>query len=133
MKKKEIILNGLEYIKNFTEDFKHVTSDELSLSKNIDSLLSILNNVLKYKDIERYRILKIFGSQMPDMTNLLETIINILSFIRGVSGKFKYSSKYTQKSFCISADKLDLIYQLEYQYHEALFSFLNQWRNEKNE
>lgn len=127
-KNKESIYISLENLKLFTEDFKQIVFDELLLKNNVEDLLNALNGIINNKNLERYSILKIFGSKLNSI-NLCESIINNWGFIRGIIGKYKISSQYNLKSFEKSIEKLIDIYDLECRWYDNLFCSYAQVRD----
>lgn len=126
LNKKELIFEKLSCLKAFMTDIYEIISNELLLNKSADNLMISMNDIINTKGIQIYSIKKVFAHQ-TNLISLLEQIIHHWSLFRAVLGKFQYTSKYNPKSLNNSFDKLLELYDLEYQYHESLFEFLNTW------
>ena len=125
---KKTLYNGIEDLKLFINDYRHIVFEESLLKKNVDDLLNAFNGIINNKNLERYCVLKIFNSNYNSI-NLCESIINSWSFIRGIIGKYKFSSQYNLKSFEKSIEKLNEIYDLECRWYDSLFYSYDQMRD----
>lgn len=106
------ILDGLQQLNLFIEEFEKITSDDSILKNHSDNILELLNEVVRIKVMDRYRLSKLFGTS-SEIIQLAEEIAGYWSFVRAIVAKYQYSSEYQPKSFQASIDKLLKIYQAE--------------------
>lgn len=127
---KELILSGMELLKEFKYDFEKIIMDEAELKENAQMLSELLSNIINTKKIELYRFVEIFGVN-EEIQKLLEGIIGLWANIRSIILKFEYSSIYQKNNFVSLITKIDNIYIMEQEYYRCLFEFI-QNNNDEN-
>ncbi len=118
--KKADILTGLESLKYYCKDFEKITGDIELLGKNAESIFNGINNVINIKQVERYRLDKLYGG-IHNGVGMLDEIIDDWSEVRKAVAKYVYSSAYKKESFTYAIEKLKEIYQKEHRYNKVLF------------
>ncbi|GEM_PF-1446662 len=118
--KKADILSGLESLKYYYKDFEKITGSEELLRTNAESIFSGINNVINTKQVERFRLDKLYGGTY-DGIRILDEILDEWSEVRKVTAKFIYSSVYKKESFTYAVEKLKEIYKKEHRYNKMLF------------
>ncbi len=119
LKKKDTIFAGLETLKAFSEDFRHVVCCEPILIKNAEGILAGLNDLINAKQVERYRLNKLFGEGFGPLV-LLDGIIDKWFSVRKVVAKYVFSSVYKEESMIGAAETVSQIHTQEYEYNEIL-------------
>ena len=123
---KELIFAGNNKFLNFVNGTSTIFKDEIYIKNNIDKLFDSLIKTIQNKQLEKYRIMKIFGQQF-ELVNRLDEIINNWIFIRGIIGKYRYSLKYNAKSFEMVISKFKLMYEQEQKFFVDLYLYLNKF------
>ncbi|MDP4181142.1 MAG: amino acid adenylation domain-containing protein [Bacillota bacterium] len=119
-KKKEELYNGLEALEKYSNDFQRFISCEESLKDKAESLFSGLNNVINMKQVEKYRLERLYGFE-SNFINIIEEILVNFSEVRKVVAKYTYSSYYSKEEFIYAYGIIKKICELEYDYNNRLF------------
>ncbi|WP_432409117.1 amino acid adenylation domain-containing protein [Wukongibacter sp. M2B1] len=124
LNRKDTILQGLEYLVEFRDDFYEFTSNEETLRTYCSELLFTVNHIMLCKQVERFKLLKLLGHDNA-FISYLDEIVDNWRFIRSVILKYFYSSKYKRRSLENLMSNLEKIYEIEKQYNKSLFEFLS--------
>ncbi|WP_160643692.1 beta-ketoacyl synthase N-terminal-like domain-containing protein [Chengkuizengella marina] len=116
---KDKIYESLEVINLFSHSFKHKTSSEAHLRRNLDELIEFLNDILNAKQVEKYRFTKLFH-EGSEVIYRLEQIIRKWDFIRKGVVRFMYLPVYKSESFTLCYEKLTELATDEKQLFELL-------------
>lgn len=127
---KELILSGMELLKEFKYDFEKIIMDEAELIENVQMLSDLLSNIINTKKVELYRFVEIFGDN-EEIQKPLEGVIGLWSNIRAKILKYEYSSIYQKNSFVSLITKIDNIYIMEQEFYRCLYEFI-QNNNDEN-
>ena len=125
--KKEDLFAGIETLKAYKRDFGHITCNRELLDKNAENMLTALNQAINIKQVERYRLDKLFGGHLK-VLELLDEIAEKWEYIRKVVAKYIYSYVYDEGDFNAAAENIIQIYELEIRFNKELFSLLNLWK-----
>ena len=123
--KKEII-EGLDSLLLFKDNFGEITSSEAELMKCIENLLYTINYIVNVKRVERYRIQKLI-SEETELINIIDSVIEKWNGIRTVTGMYLYSNIYKPKKFLMAQENIQKIYECERQFYELLFDILGKY------
>ncbi|WP_010250906.1 AMP-binding protein [Acetivibrio cellulolyticus] len=121
--RKDGIFKGIYSMKDYCKDFENITGSEEMLEKHAESIFSGINNVINIKQVERYRLDKLYGETFEGI-GMLDEILADWSEVRKMTAKYVYSSVYKKESFSYAVEKLKEIYEKEHQYNEVLFLYL---------
>lgn len=128
----QLIKRGISNIEQFTIDLESVVSNERDFTcyfeENHEVLFEAFNTIIRNKEIEIYRLKKVFGS--IELTKNLEHVHNHWCIIRGMFWKYKFSNSYDVKFFRVILDRLNIISKNEHVFHESLFDCVNKGRGQ---
>lgn len=118
--KKEQVLHGLEYLRDFIDNLnKVIESNELKLS-NIEGLVGLFNSIVKAKQAERYRLSKVFAAY-DERIELIQEIISNWNYIRNVMAKFMYSSSIKASAVSSIKSRFNEIFILENKFYRSFY------------
>lgn len=120
---KEAILNGLDNLNNFSNKVYEITQNETELLENIDTLINIFNLIINCKEIEMYKITKLFGKE-HELFRLLTKNIENANLVRSAIARYKYSNIYKKEVIELTINKFKNNYDLENKYYKYLFELL---------
>ncbi|MHB1392564.1 MAG: amino acid adenylation domain-containing protein [Clostridia bacterium] len=123
--RKEMILDGIEYLLVFIENFKRITSSENLISQNCSDLLFTFGIILTRKQSEKYKIIQFFGSD-NQLCDLSDEIASNWNLLRAVVQKYYISKRYKSSTFEKLLINLNRIYECEKQYYKILFELCNE-------
>ncbi|MGE5632635.1 MAG: amino acid adenylation domain-containing protein [Caulobacteraceae bacterium] len=118
--RKDMILEGIEHLAKFMENFRRITSNESLISKNCSDLLFTIGIILTRKQSEKYKIIQFYGDD-NQLCALMDEIISDWNLIRAVVQKYYISKRYKQSTYVKLMDNLNRIYENERKYHQLLF------------
>ncbi len=119
----DLVIDGLENIKRFEFDLTKTLADQSLLDNAIDGLIFGINEVIKAKKSEQYRINRLL--EYPEVEQMMESIIDEWNLLKGILEKYKLTLIYRKASFDKVLSKLDRIYFLENQYYKTIYNLLN--------
>lgn len=123
IQKKSILFERLEFLKKFPERFIFACKDEISLSENVDSLISSCNNIINAKLATRYVMAELFNDNKTIIMDI-DAILDNWNFIRAHLARYKFSLKYKKEAIESSITKLEQLFQLECNFNDKLFLLL---------
>lgn len=113
------LLNGLNYLKEFTSHLSKIIIDEACLIKIGESIVLRLNNIIKVKQVEKFKNAQLFPDSIDNVL-LSQNIIDFWMELRNAIARFLYSATYNSQKFKILSTKLEQLYILEYRYVDKL-------------
>ncbi len=119
MQNKDRILNGLELLHHFIEDYQRYVLSKEQLNEKIEDLVDSLNDIINAKKIVQYRSEKLYSSQSM-IYELISKILKNYQKIRGILIKYEYTKVYHKKYMEDSVLILKDIYTMECEYLSAL-------------
>ncbi len=122
---KENLYARIESLKDYKRDFAYITGCRELLDRNIEGMLSALNQAINIKQVEIYRMNKLYDGHLK-LLELLEQILMKWEYIRKVIAKYLYSSVYKEETFSSATETIEQIYNLEIQFNMELFNLLSQ-------
>lgn len=117
------ILDGLDFLKEFTHNIKKILCDEEVLKSEANLLISNLNIIISSKQVERYKIARLFKDDF-NLRELICKIIDLWISLRNVLIKYTYTYVYYKHKFCLIAEQMDDICNLENEYFKKVFEYL---------
>jgi hypothetical protein len=120
--KNSLIFEGVEVLKNFIDIYKEISLDEDLLEKNSQILLNNFNDIINTKNVEKYKVLKIFGTDSKHFKLTVE-VGECWSYVRNALAKYQFSTVYDKEAFENSIIKLERIHELECLYINAILDF----------
>jgi hypothetical protein len=115
------IFEGLELVLEFGKNLKEIIYEERELIVKADNLLKQLNSIINAKQIDLFKVSRLFGAQ-NNLSLLLNEITQSWSLIRGIIAKYKYSSIYKKENFVTVNDRIQSIYELENNFYNYIKS-----------
>lgn len=109
---KNILHDSMDNLTRFSNEFAQVIVNENSLCEEAEQLMKTLNNIINSKKVEKFRCERMFESE-HNLISLIEEMIEEWGELRGIVGKFLYSSKYNQKACERSLDTLKNVVMIE--------------------
>ena len=117
---KDLIKEHLDYLNKFTLDLEKIVLDKSVLDMSIQWLLDGINNIVNIKQVEKYLITNLFGSE-SECCSTFEEIFSNWIFTRGAVAKYMYSGVYKQQAFRSLIQSVSKFYELESKYYTVLF------------
>lgn len=113
-RKKDAIIHGIDYIREFRDSFPNIYLDKNSLDQHIEENIARLNNIINIKKVQSHVFVQLFGEAFEG-NKLIERILENWSDIRTVVVKYYYSQRYHKDTFHDLIENVDEIIQLEEQ------------------
>ncbi len=120
---RNLIIEGLNAISIFTENFKSILEIRDLSSINLEVLLKNLDILIRNKLSDKYTFVKIFGNK-NNLVSQQDSVIGNWNIVRAILNKYKFSSIFKQDSFNVLLKKLSDIYNIECAYYKKFFDFL---------
>ena len=121
VEKEEQFFYGLEQLKVFTGEFGELVSNELILNKEVDNLIKGFNKIINVKQVEIYKISRLFGEK-NNIVKIQQECLEHWNLIRAVVAKYKYSNIYRIENFGKLGEILKTIYKIEKLYYRNIVS-----------
>ncbi len=115
-------IDQLKLILTFAERFKLLINNGIQLQQNFEFILNGLNDIINAKQVEYYKITKLFDSE-AEVINILQNILVKWQIIRSVIVKCIYTSQYNEKAFESVINNLEVVYELELQYCNIILKY----------
>lgn len=120
IRNKDRIMVGLENLMLMIDNISRIVMDEQELESKIGDVITMLNTIIKAKQLEHYNILALFGSAFNIFLSDVENVIEMWNQIRQIVVKYSYSSRYNSKKMMLAVEQMNTIYEVECRYYEEL-------------
>ncbi|MDR0268475.1 hypothetical protein [Paenibacillus sp.] len=111
----ELISEGLNQLQAYEAEFEHLLLNEDELKKQGDALVQSFNNILNFKRIERYKLIKLFPAEVELLRNI-DGVIDQWGIIRKAVLKYLYTGIYKAGDVAAANKGFKRVLTLEHDY-----------------
>ncbi len=112
LRNRDKVMMGLESLKRMVDNLGSIVMNEQELESNIEDVITVLNSIIKAKQLEHYNLLSLFGSE-SNILNDIEKVVDLWNQIRLIIVKYSYSSAYDRKKMMLVVEGMNRIYESE--------------------